>query len=192
MLVTRHRARLASRRWSGPPGRASTRRVPTKGFQLTSLCVGLLFQASWHNPRFDSTLTSSAARRGQSCARQWLFSYRPLPIWLAFLIFSMPSRHRARNLDCGLTPQLCLMGYRSGSRSLLYPKEYLATISCWTGPVAGPCGPASPARPHRWPGRFRRLRHPGSAPTPTDAAGGLKQRLPAFVKNLSLHGYPVS
>jgi hypothetical protein len=29
---TRHRARLASRYWSGSPGRASTRRVPARGF----------------------------------------------------------------------------------------------------------------------------------------------------------------
>ncbi len=35
-LVSRRRARLASRCWSGSPGRAFTRRVPTKGFQLTS------------------------------------------------------------------------------------------------------------------------------------------------------------
>ena len=34
--VTLQRARLASRCWSGSPGRALTRRVPTKGFQLTS------------------------------------------------------------------------------------------------------------------------------------------------------------
>ena len=33
-LVSRRRARLASRCWSGSPGRASTRRVPTKGFNL--------------------------------------------------------------------------------------------------------------------------------------------------------------
>ena len=38
MLVTRHRARLASRCWSGSPGQAFTRRAPTKGFQFTS-CV---------------------------------------------------------------------------------------------------------------------------------------------------------
>jgi hypothetical protein len=31
-----NRARLASRCWSGSPGRAFTRRAPTKGFQLTS------------------------------------------------------------------------------------------------------------------------------------------------------------
>ena len=36
MPVARHRARIASRCWSGSPGRASTRRVPAKGFQLTS------------------------------------------------------------------------------------------------------------------------------------------------------------
>ena len=35
-LVSRRRARLASRCWSGSPGRAFTRRVPIKGFQLTS------------------------------------------------------------------------------------------------------------------------------------------------------------
>jgi len=37
-LVSRRRARLASRCWSGSPGRALTRRVPTKGFN--SLHVG--------------------------------------------------------------------------------------------------------------------------------------------------------
>ena len=42
MLVTRHRARLASRCWSGSPGRAYTRRVPAKGFQLTS-CASASF-----------------------------------------------------------------------------------------------------------------------------------------------------
>lgn len=36
LRVTLHRARLASRCWSGSPGRAFTRRVPIKGFQLTS------------------------------------------------------------------------------------------------------------------------------------------------------------
>ena len=36
MLVARHRARLASRCWSGSPGRACTRRAPVKSFQLTS------------------------------------------------------------------------------------------------------------------------------------------------------------
>jgi hypothetical protein len=36
MLVTRHRARLASRCWSGSPGQAFTRRAPIKGLQLTS------------------------------------------------------------------------------------------------------------------------------------------------------------
>jgi hypothetical protein len=34
--VALHRARLASGRWSGAAGRASTRRVPSKGFQFTS------------------------------------------------------------------------------------------------------------------------------------------------------------
>jgi hypothetical protein len=38
MSVALHRARLASRCWSGSQGRASTRRVPIKAFQLTS-CV---------------------------------------------------------------------------------------------------------------------------------------------------------
>jgi len=39
MLVTRHRARLASRCRSGSPGRAFTRRAPAKGFQLTSFAL---------------------------------------------------------------------------------------------------------------------------------------------------------
>ena len=39
MLVTRHRARLASGRWSGVSGQAFTRRAPTKGFQLTSCAL---------------------------------------------------------------------------------------------------------------------------------------------------------
>ena len=34
-----NRARLASRCWSGSPGRAFTRRAPTKGFQLTSCAL---------------------------------------------------------------------------------------------------------------------------------------------------------
>jgi hypothetical protein len=37
--VSRFRARLASRCWSSSPGRAFTRRVPTKGFQLTSCAL---------------------------------------------------------------------------------------------------------------------------------------------------------
>jgi len=57
MLVTRHRARLASRCLSGSPGRAFTRRAPIKGFQLTSLFVVLPFQASWHNHLFSSTFS---------------------------------------------------------------------------------------------------------------------------------------
>src|SRR5271157_1294374 len=35
-LVSRRRARLASRCWSGSPGQAFTRRAPIKGFQLNS------------------------------------------------------------------------------------------------------------------------------------------------------------
>ena len=48
-LVTRHRARLASRCWSGSPGRAFTRRAPIKGFN--SLHVGY--------PPFPSFLAQS-------------------------------------------------------------------------------------------------------------------------------------
>ena len=46
-------ARLASRCWSGSPGRAFTRRVPTKGFPTHFWSVVLLFQASRHNPSSD-------------------------------------------------------------------------------------------------------------------------------------------
>ena len=48
------RARLASGCWSSSPGRAFTRRVPTKGFQLTSCGLSSFFQASWHNPPFTA------------------------------------------------------------------------------------------------------------------------------------------
>ena len=56
------RARLASGCLSSSPGRAFTRRVPPKGFQLTSCGLSSFFQASWHNPRFDPCIRAASSR----------------------------------------------------------------------------------------------------------------------------------
>jgi hypothetical protein len=56
MLVARHRARLASRCWSGSPGRAFTRRAPTIGFNSTTCGLSSYSRLSWHNPLFASTV----------------------------------------------------------------------------------------------------------------------------------------
>jgi len=52
MLVARHRARLASRRWSGSPGQAFTRRAPIIGFKSTSCVLSSYSKLSWHNPPY--------------------------------------------------------------------------------------------------------------------------------------------
>ena len=55
-LVSRQRARLASRCWSGSPGRAFTRRAPIKGFNSLHVRYPPFPRLSWleqrnHNPR---------------------------------------------------------------------------------------------------------------------------------------------
>ena len=64
--VTLPRARLASRCWSGSPGRASTRRVPITGFKLTSCSLSsyskllgtirLEISIIWERTRMERTL----------------------------------------------------------------------------------------------------------------------------------------
>ncbi len=82
MLVARHRARLASGRWSGVSGQAFTRKVPTKGFQLTSCALASFSKLLGTIPGIPGiprespgipAERSAAGRcpRHRSCCRPW-------------------------------------------------------------------------------------------------------------------------
>ena len=85
-LVSRRRARLASRCWSGFPGRASTRRVPTKGFN--SLHVG--------HPPLPSFLAQSGRHYALCLGKVHSAGLTPLPPT------PLPPRSRRGRRELGL------------------------------------------------------------------------------------------
>jgi hypothetical protein len=91
-LPTPH-ARLAPGRWSGATGRAFTRKVPTKGFEVASLHLVPLSQASWRNP--THRCTTQRPVRGDSARIGTCPSFRVVQRVSASALRSDPCTRRA-------------------------------------------------------------------------------------------------